>query len=151
MELVDGEDLSQRIARGAMPVDEALVIAKQIAEALDAAHEQGIIHRDLKPANIKVQKDGTLKVLGFGLAKAMDPVPSPRRIRICVEASVSVSGDAQRIGRMKASSGSTECPLCDPPPTSLHSTSASVDRCAGGALRSDHRPICPSNRRLASY
>ncbi len=54
MELVDGEDLSQRIARGAIPIDEALPIAKQIAEALEAAHEQGIIHRDLKPANIKL-------------------------------------------------------------------------------------------------
>ncbi len=74
MELVEGEDLSQRIARGAIPIDEALPIAKQIAEALEAAHEQGIIHRDLKPANIKVRPDGTVKVLDFGLAKAMDPV-----------------------------------------------------------------------------
>ena len=73
MELVEGEDLSQRIARGAIPIDEALPIAKQIAEALEAAHEQGIIHRDLKPANIKVRADGTVKVLDFGLAKAMDP------------------------------------------------------------------------------
>jgi len=72
MELVDGEDLSQRIARGAMPLDEALPIARQIAEALEAAHEQGIIHRDLKPANIKVRPDGTVKVLDFGLAKAME-------------------------------------------------------------------------------
>ena len=71
MELVEGEDLSQRIARGPMPIDEALPIAKQIAEALEAAHEQGIIHRDLKPANIKVRADGTVKVLDFGLAKAM--------------------------------------------------------------------------------
>jgi serine/threonine protein kinase len=72
MELVEGEDLSQRIARGAMPLDEALPIAKQIAEALEAAHEQGIIHRDLKPANINVRSDGTVKVLDFGLAKAID-------------------------------------------------------------------------------
>ena len=72
MELVEGDDLSQRIARGAIPLDEALPIAKQIAEALEAAHEQGIIHRDLKPANIKVRPDGTVKVLDFGLAKAMD-------------------------------------------------------------------------------
>jgi serine/threonine-protein kinase len=72
MELVEGEDLSQRIARGAMPLDEALPIAKQIAEALQAAHEQGIIHRDLKPANVKVRSDGTVKVLDFGLAKALD-------------------------------------------------------------------------------
>ncbi len=74
MELVEGEDLSQRIARaGAIPLDEALPIAVQIAEALEAAHEQGIIHRDLKPANIKVRPDGTVKVLDFGLAKALDP------------------------------------------------------------------------------
>src|SRR5262245_56838013 len=74
MELVDGEDLSQRIARGAIPFDEALPIAKQIAEALEAAHEQGIIHRDLKPANIRQRPDGTVKVLDFGLAKALEPV-----------------------------------------------------------------------------
>ena len=74
MELVDGEDLSQRIARGPIALDDALPIAKQIAEALEVAHEQGIIHRDLKPANIKVRPDGTVKVLDFGLAKAMDPV-----------------------------------------------------------------------------
>jgi serine/threonine protein kinase len=73
MELVEGDDLSQRIAQGAIPLDEALPIAKQIAEALEAAHEQGIIHRDLKPANIKVRSDGTVKVLDFGLAKAMEP------------------------------------------------------------------------------
>ena len=73
MELVDGEDLSQRIVRGAIPLDDALSIAKQIAEALEAAHEQGIIHRDLKPGNIKVRSDGTVKVLDFGLAKAIEP------------------------------------------------------------------------------
>ena len=75
MELVEGDDLSQRIARGAIPLDEALPIARQIAEALEAAHEAGIIHRDLKPANIKVREDGTMKVLDFGLAKAMEPTP----------------------------------------------------------------------------
>jgi Tol biopolymer transport system component len=73
MELVEGEDLSQRIARGPIPLDEALPIAKQISEALEAAHEQGIIHRDLKPANIKVRHDGAVKVLDFGLAKALEP------------------------------------------------------------------------------
>jgi serine/threonine-protein kinase len=77
MELVEGDDLSQRIARGAMPIDEVLPIAKQIADALEAAHEQGIIHRDLKPANIKVRADGMVKVLDFGLAKAMEPATSP--------------------------------------------------------------------------
>jgi serine/threonine protein kinase len=73
MELVEGEDLSQRIARGAMPLDEVQPIARQIAEALGAAHEQGIIHRDLKPANLKVRPDGTVKVLDFGLAKLAEP------------------------------------------------------------------------------
>jgi eukaryotic-like serine/threonine-protein kinase len=72
MELVGGDDLSQRIARGAIPIDEALPIAKQIAGALEAAHEQGIIHRDLKPANVKVRPDGTVKVLDFGLARAFE-------------------------------------------------------------------------------
>src|SRR5438067_2791705 len=74
MELVDGETLADRLQRGAIPLDEALPIARQIAEALEAAHEQGIIHRDLKPANIKVRDDGTVKVLDFGLAKAMEPI-----------------------------------------------------------------------------
>jgi eukaryotic-like serine/threonine-protein kinase len=73
MELVEGPTLADRIAQGPIPVDEALPIAKQIAEALEAAHEQGIIHRDLKPANIKVRPDGTVKVLDFGLAKALEP------------------------------------------------------------------------------
>ena len=73
MELVEGEELSVIIARGPIPLLDALPIARQIAEALEAAHEQGIIHRDLKPANIKVRADGTVKVLDFGLAKAIDP------------------------------------------------------------------------------
>src|SRR5262245_4792918 len=72
MELVDGEDLHQRLVRGAVPIDEALATACQIAEALEAAHERGIIHRDLKPANIKIRPDGTVKVLDFGLAKALE-------------------------------------------------------------------------------
>src|SRR5688500_242750 len=70
MELVEGDDLAAIVARGPLPLDEALAIARQIAEALEAAHEQGIVHRDLKPANIKVRSDGTVKVLDFGLAKA---------------------------------------------------------------------------------
>ncbi len=73
MELVEGEDLSKRLARGPIPVPDALVIGRQITEALEAAHDRGIIHRDLKPANIKVRADGTVKVLDFGLAKALDP------------------------------------------------------------------------------
>ena len=73
MELVEGEDLSKRIARGAIPFEEALPIARQIAEALETAHEAGIVHRDLKPANVKVRPDGAVKVLDFGLAKALAP------------------------------------------------------------------------------
>ena len=73
MELVGGEDLADRIAHGPIAVDEALPIARQIADALEAAHERGIIHRDLKPANIKLGGDGTVKVLDFGLAKAIEP------------------------------------------------------------------------------
>jgi Tol biopolymer transport system component len=73
MEWVDGEDLAQRLERGPISVDEALPIARQVAEALEAAHEQGIVHRDVKPANIKIKADGTVKVLDFGLAKTADP------------------------------------------------------------------------------
>src|SRR5262245_3323316 len=73
LEFVDGPTLADRIAQGPLPLDEALPIARQIAEALEAAHEQGIIHRDLKPANIKVRPDGTVKVLDFGLAKLLGP------------------------------------------------------------------------------
>jgi serine/threonine-protein kinase len=73
LELVEGPTLADRIANGPIPIDEALPVAKQIADALEAAHEQGIIHRDLKPANIKVRPDGTVKVLDFGLAKMLEP------------------------------------------------------------------------------
>src|SRR5438552_4971803 len=72
MELVPGETLADRIKRGAILIEEALPIAKQIAEALEEAHEKGIIHRDLKPANIKVTPEGKVKVLDFGLAKAYE-------------------------------------------------------------------------------
>jgi serine/threonine-protein kinase len=72
MEIVEGDDLSQRLERGAVPLEEALPIARQIADALEAAHDRGVVHRDLKPANVKVRSDGTVKVLDFGLAKLMD-------------------------------------------------------------------------------
>ena len=75
LELVDGPTLADRIARGPIPLEEALTIARQIAEALEAAHEKGIIHRDLKPANIKIARNGVVKVLDFGLAKVWDGAP----------------------------------------------------------------------------
>ena len=71
MELVEGPTLAERIRQGAIPIEDALPIAKQIAEALECAHERGIVHRDLKPANIKLTQDGNVKVLDFGLAKAL--------------------------------------------------------------------------------
>src|SRR5215468_8979520 len=77
LELVEGETLADRIARWPVPVGEALNIGKQIAEALEAAHERGIIHRDLKPANVKLTADGKVKVLDFGLAKAFDNDQAP--------------------------------------------------------------------------
>ncbi|NIM02177.1 MAG: protein kinase, partial [Acidobacteria bacterium] len=77
MELIDGEDLQQRMTRGALPLDEALRIALEIAQGFEAAHGQGIIHRDLKPANVKLTQDGGVKVLDFGLAKAMTPDVDP--------------------------------------------------------------------------
>ena len=98
MELVEGEDLSWRIARGRIPLREALSIARQVADALAAAHDAGIVHRDLKPANIKVRDDGTVKVLDFGLAKAGTPD--------------SASGDRERL---------MERPLALPPTITLAS------------------------------
>jgi Tol biopolymer transport system component len=95
MELVEGPTLADRIAQGPIPVDEALPIAKQIAEALEAAHEQGIIHRDLKPANIKVRPDGTVKVLDFGLAKALEP---SARAGINATASPTITSPAMMTG-----------------------------------------------------
>src|SRR5262249_17862768 len=70
LEFVEGETLTDRLRDGAIPLEESLKLARQISEALEAAHEKGIIHRDLKPANIKITADGTVKILDFGLAKA---------------------------------------------------------------------------------
>ena len=80
MELVPGDDLSSRIARGALPIPEALAIARQIADALEFAHAQGVVHRDLKPGNIKIRPDGAIKVLDFGLAKALSPTDVPEQL-----------------------------------------------------------------------
>jgi serine/threonine protein kinase len=88
LELVEGPTLAERIAKGPIALDEALAIARQVAQALEAAHEQGIVHRDLKPANVKVRLDGTVKVLDFGLARALHPV---------LEASGQTSGAAMKV------------------------------------------------------
>jgi serine/threonine-protein kinase len=79
LELVEGPTLADRIAHGPIPQDETVSIARQIADALESAHEQGIVHRDLKPANVKLRSDGTVKVLDFGLAKLADPVAGSGR------------------------------------------------------------------------
>jgi serine/threonine protein kinase len=96
LELVEGPTLADRIAKGPIPVDEALPIAKQIAEALEAAHEAGVIHRDLKPANIKVRPDGTVKVLDFGLAKAFQPDASDPNMS--VSPTMSLTAAATQMG-----------------------------------------------------
>jgi eukaryotic-like serine/threonine-protein kinase len=82
LELVEGPTLADRIAEGPLPLDEALPVARQIADALEAAHEQGIVHRDLTPANIKLRHDGTVKVLDFGLAKLTDPATGPSSAQV---------------------------------------------------------------------
>ena len=96
LELIEGPTLADRIAQGPISVDEALPISKQIAEALEAAHEQGVIHRDLKPANIKVRDDGTVKVLDFGLAKALQSeVPDPN---MSLSPTISLTAAATQMG-----------------------------------------------------
>ena len=92
LELVEGPTLADRIAQGAIPIEDALPIATQIAEALEAAHEAGVIHRDLKPANIKVREDGTVKVLDFGLAKGFQPGGSDPSDSPTITVSATASG-----------------------------------------------------------
>src|SRR5262245_42675358 len=110
LELVDGLTLADRLVHGPLPLDEAWPIARQIAEALEAAHDHGIIHRDLKPANIKLRADGTVKVLDFGLAKALDPAaltsdasqlptltsPAPTRIGVIMGTAAYMSPEQAR-------------------------------------------------------
>ena len=98
MELVEGPTLADRIAQGAIPLEEALPIATQIADALEAAHEQGIVHRDLKPANIKVRPNGTVKVLDFGLAKAMGPAQGVARETLANSPTVTAPAAMTQVG-----------------------------------------------------
>jgi|SoiMethySBSTD1v2_1073268.scaffolds.fasta_scaffold06632_12 eukaryotic-like serine/threonine-protein kinase len=94
MELVDGPTLAERIARGPLPLDEAMAVARQIASALEAAHERGIVHRDLKPANVKIRSDGTVKLLDFGLAKAADGGPDEGTSTVALSLSPTITSPA---------------------------------------------------------
>jgi eukaryotic-like serine/threonine-protein kinase len=98
LELVEGETLADRIARGPIPVEQALEIAKRICEAVEAAHEKGIIHRDLKPANVKITSDGKVKVLDFGLAKAAETVPANSTLSNSPTLSIAASGAGVILG-----------------------------------------------------
>jgi Tol biopolymer transport system component len=98
LELVEGETLSERIQRGPLAVDEALAIARQIAEGLEAAHEKGVIHRDLKPANIKITPDGHVKILDFGLAKLLDEVPASASLAMSPTLSIRATADGAILG-----------------------------------------------------
>ncbi|NIV26253.1 MAG: protein kinase, partial [Gammaproteobacteria bacterium] len=92
MELVPGEDLAERLHRGALPLEEALDVARQVAEALEAAHEQGVIHRDLKPANVKLTDEDRVKVLDFGLAKAFESEPGAVDARASLSPTLTSAG-----------------------------------------------------------
>ena len=133
LELVEGEDLSERLKRGKVPVDEALEIAGQIAEALEAAHEKGIVHRDLKPANVKITPDGKVKVLDFGLAKAWTGDARDRRHR---RSTCRSRRRSRTRGRRRASSWA-------PPPTCPRSRPAARPSTSG---RTSGRSVSFSSR-----
>ena len=97
LELVEGPTLAERIAQGEVPLDEAMRIATQVADALEAAHDRGIIHRDLKPANIKLRRDGTVKVLDFGLAKRPSAADA-RDLRVDPLTGGGLTGDGAILG-----------------------------------------------------
>jgi serine/threonine protein kinase len=98
LEFVDGETLADRIARGPVPVDDALSVARQIADALEAAHEKGIVHRDLKPANIALTRDGAVKVLDFGLATVTELASAPPRDMPTLTSPALMTGDGAILG-----------------------------------------------------
>ena len=126
---------------GPIPIDEALPIAKQIAEALEAAHEQGVIHRDMKPANIKVKDDGTVKVLDFGLAKAFDPLPdvNPSRSPTLTAAATQMGVIMGTAAYMSPEQASRKVVDNNEPPASDHRSvrpMITVARSSGRAARS---------------
>jgi serine/threonine protein kinase len=132
LELVEGPTLADRLAQGPIPLDEALPIARQIAEALEAAHAQGIVHRDLKPANLKLRPDGTVKVLDFGLAKAMEPGVGSRESGVEKDLANSptiTTPGATRIGVIMGTA-----PYMSPEQARGHTTGAQADIWAFGVV-----------------
>jgi len=101
LELVEGETLAERIQRGPIPVEETLDIARHICEALEAAHEKGIVHRDLKPTNVKITSDGRVKVLDFGLAKAMENSPASGTLSNSPTLTIGATQAGVILGRLK--------------------------------------------------
>ena len=155
MELVEGPTLADRIAQGPIPLDKALPIAKQIAEALDAAHELGVIHRDLKPANIKLRPDGTVKVLDFGLAKILDAADGNRQSADGIGATNSptlslastragmILGTAADIPSRRVAASSTSAPMSGP-------SASCCTRCSPVARHSEGTMFRTFSRRSSS-